>query len=72
MSKSSNRPMKSWFNAKSAAAYRRQRKREYTTRHDEVMAAKREDRQIREMEEEKYCQHCGARMDLEVMDNGQK
>ena len=26
---------------------------------------KREAQQIREMEEEKYCQHCGARMDLE-------
>ena len=33
---------------------------------------KREERKIREMEEEKYCQHCGARMDLEVMDNGKK
>ena len=53
MSKSSKRPMKSWFNAKSAAAYRRQRNREYTTRHEEVMAAKREERQIREMEETK-------------------
>ena len=42
MSKSSKRPMKSWFNAKNAAAYRRQRNREYTTRHEEVMAAKRE------------------------------
>ena len=72
MSKSSKRPMKSWFNAKSAAAYRRQRNREYTTRHEEVMAAKREERKIREMEEEKYCQCCGARMDLEVMDNGKK
>lgn len=40
MSKSSNRPMKSWFNAKSAASYRRQRKREYTTRHEEVMETK--------------------------------
>ena len=53
MSKSSKRPMKSWFNAKSAAAYRRQRNREYTTKHEEVMAAKREERQIREMEEMK-------------------
>lgn len=53
MSKSSKRPMKSWFNAKNAAAYRRQRNREYTTRHEEVMAAKREERQIREMEEMK-------------------
>ena len=50
MSKSSKMPMKSWFNAKSAATYRRQRNREYTTRHEEVMASKREDRQIREME----------------------
>lgn len=50
MSKSSKRPMKSWFNAKSAAVLRRQRNREYTTRHEEVMAAKREERQIREME----------------------
>ena len=53
MSKSSKRPMKSYFNAKSAAAYRRQRNREYTTRHEEVVAAKREERQIREMEEMK-------------------
>lgn len=53
MSKSSKRPMKSWFNAKNAAAYRRQRNREYTTKHEEVMAAKREERQIREMEEMK-------------------
>ena len=44
MSKSSKRPMKSWFNAKNAAAYRRQHNREYTTRHEEVMAAKREER----------------------------
>lgn len=50
MSKSSKRPMKSWFNAKNAAGMRRQRNREYTTRHEEVMAAKREERQIREME----------------------
>lgn len=50
MSKSSKRPMKSWFNAKSAAVLRRQLNREYTTRHEEVMAAKREERQIREME----------------------
>lgn len=53
MSKSSKRPMKSWFNAKSAAACRRQRNREYTTKHEEVMAAKREAQQIREMEEMK-------------------
>lgn len=53
MSKSSKRPMKSWFNAKSAAGKRRQRNREYTTKHEEVMAAKREERQIREMEEMK-------------------
>ena len=53
MSKSSKRPMKSWFNAKSAAAYQRQRNREYTTRHEEVMAAKREAQQHREMEEMK-------------------
>ena len=53
MSKSSKRPMKSWFNAKSAAAYRRQRNREYTTKHEEVMAAKREAHQIREKEEMK-------------------
>ena len=53
MSKSSKRPMKSWFNAKNAAACRRQRNREYTTRHEEVMAAKREERQIRETEEMK-------------------
>lgn len=53
MSKSSKRPMKSWFNAKSAAAYRRQHNLEYTTRHEEVIAAKREARQIREMEEMK-------------------
>lgn len=53
MSKSSKRQMKSWFNAKSAAAYRRQRNREYNTRHEEVMAAKREARQIREVEEMK-------------------
>lgn len=50
MSKSSKRPMKSWFNAKNDAGERRQRNREYTTRHEEVMAAKREERQIREME----------------------
>ena len=36
-----------------AFAYRRQRNREYTTRHEEVMAAKREESQIREMEETK-------------------
>ena len=53
MSKSSKRPMKSYFNAKSATAYRRQRNREYTTRHEEVVAAKREERQLREMEEMK-------------------
>ena len=53
MSKSSKRPMKSWFNAKNAAEYRRQRNMEYTTRHEEVMAAKCEERQIREMEEMK-------------------
>lgn len=53
MSKSSKRPMKSWFNAKNAAAYRRQRNQEYTTRQEEIMAAKREERQIREMEEMK-------------------
>ena len=53
MSKSSKRPMKSWFNAKNAAAYRLQRNREDTTKHEEVMAAKREERQIREMEEMK-------------------
>ena len=53
MSKSSKRPMKSYFNAKSAADYRRQRNWEYTTKHEEVMAAKREERQIREMEEMK-------------------
>ena len=50
MSKSSKRPMKSWFNAKNAAAYRRQRNREYTTKHEEVMAAKREAQQLRKME----------------------
>ena len=50
MSKSSKRPMKSYFNAKSAATYRRQRNREYTTKHEEVMAAKREAQQLREME----------------------
>lgn len=50
MSKSSKRPMKSWFNAKSAADMRRQRNREYTDRHEEVMAAKREDRQIQELD----------------------
>lgn len=53
MSKSSKRPMKSWFNAKSAAAYRRQRNREYTTRHEEVVAAKREAQQLPELEEMK-------------------
>lgn len=53
MSKSSKRPMKSWFNAKNAAAYRRQRNLEYTTRHEEVMTQKREERQMREMEETK-------------------
>lgn len=53
MSKSSKMPMKSYFKAKSAAAYRRQRNREYTTKHEEVMAAKREERQIWEMEEMK-------------------
>lgn len=50
MSKSRKRPMKSYSNAKSAATYRRQRNREYTTRHEEVLAEKREERQIREME----------------------
>lgn len=53
MSKSSKRPMKSYFNAKSAATYRQQRNREYTTKHEEVMAAKREAQQLREMEEMK-------------------
>lgn len=53
MSKSSKRPMKSWFNAKNAVTYRRQRNREYTTKHEEVMAEKREERQSREMEEMK-------------------
>lgn len=53
MSKTSKRPMKSYFNAESAAAYRRQRNREYTDRHEEVMAAKRELRYIRECEERK-------------------
>lgn len=53
MSKSAKRPMKSYFNAKNAAAYRRQRNREYTTRHEEVMAAKREAQQFREMKEMK-------------------
>lgn len=53
MSKSSKRPMKSWFNAKNAAACRRQRNREYTTRYEEVMEAKREERQLREKEEMK-------------------
>ena len=37
----------------SSAAYRRQRNLEYTTKHEEVMAAKREEQQIREMEETK-------------------
>ena len=46
--------MKSWFNAKNAAVYRRQRNREYTTRHEEVMATKREAQQLREMEEMKH------------------
>ena len=50
MSKSAKRPMKSYFNAKRAVARWRQRNREYTTKHEEVMAAKREERQIREME----------------------
>ena len=50
MSKSSKRPMKSWFNAKSAAAYRRQRNRECITKREEVMAAKREAQQLRKME----------------------
>lgn len=45
--------MKSYFNAKSAAAYQRQRIREYTDRHEEVVAAKRELRYIRECEERK-------------------
>ena len=54
MSKSSKMPMKSYFNAKSAADHRRQRNREYTTRHEEVMTQKREERQMREMEEMKY------------------
>lgn len=53
MSKSGRKPMKSYFNAKSAAGMRRQRNREFTTKHEEVMAAKREERQIREMEEMK-------------------
>lgn len=53
MSKSSRRPMKSWFNAKSAAAFRWQRNREYTDRHEKVVTAKREARQLREMEERK-------------------
>ena len=59
MSKSSKRPMKAWFNAKSAAAYRRQRNREYTTRHEEVMSSKREARQIRETEAwNRRCERC--------------
>ena len=53
MSKSSKRPTKSWFNAKNAAEYRRQRNWEYTTKNAEVMAEKREERNIREMEEMK-------------------
>lgn len=36
MSKSSKRPIKSWFNAKSAAVYRRERRREYTGRRNEL------------------------------------
>lgn len=54
MSKSSKRPMKSYFNAKSAATYRQQRNREYTTRHEEVVVAKREERQLREKEAMKH------------------
>lgn len=50
MSKSSKRPMKSWFNAKSAAVYRRKRNREYTGRHEEVMEAKAEAKRMREKE----------------------
>ena len=51
MSKSSKRPMKSYFNAKSAAAYRRQRNREYTTRHEEVLQESREKQFSKEKEE---------------------
>lgn len=58
MSKSSKRPMKSWFNAKNAAACRRQRNREYTTMHEEDMAAKREEQQLREMEAMKRGGYC--------------
>lgn len=44
MSKSSKRPMKSWFNAKNAAAYRRQRNRDYATRHEVAVQKSREKR----------------------------
>ena len=50
MSKSSKRPMKSWFNAKNAAAYRRHRNREYTTRHEEALQQSREKKLIQEKE----------------------
>jgi hypothetical protein len=60
MSKSSKRPMKSYFNAKSAAAYRRQRNREYTAKHEEVMAEKREKSFAREREEWKRKNCSGA------------
>ena len=60
MSKSSKRPMKSYFNAKSAAAYQRQRNREYTAKHEEVMAEKREKNFARECEEWKRKNCSGA------------
>ena len=40
--------MKSWFNAKNDAGERRQRNREYTTRHEEVMGGKFESMDIRQ------------------------
>ena len=54
MSKSSKRPMKSYFNAKSAAAYRGQQSREYTARHEKVIQESRDKRLILEMEQRKY------------------
>lgn len=40
MSKSSKRPMKSWFNAKRTSEYRRKRSLEYTGRRNELYEGK--------------------------------
>lgn len=50
MSKSAKRPMKSYFKAKNAAAYRRQRNREYTAQHEEALQESREKQFAKEKE----------------------